>query len=128
MRQWAELKQNLQNDIWNTYESGIQLEDGCVAFYDQINEHFVDGASLKPLDSDLADQASSAFAAMTPQQQLHNRSYLTFCAIYSDLENGTRGEISPAFNRAMQPARSNTVEHVSRVVERVLSSLFAPRI
>lgn len=120
------LKERLREDIFNTYESGIKLPEGIVAFYDQRKDCFVDGANLHRLQGATAQDAALLYADLSSDQQLHNRSYLTFCTIYSDLDGGWRNRASPSFNYAAQPAKTQGPEHASSIVRRVLASIMPP--
>src|ERR1700677_4891990 len=54
MDELSNIKSSLQDNIWNAYKFGIQLPEGCVAFYDEHKKCFVDGGSLKPLEGEFA--------------------------------------------------------------------------
>jgi hypothetical protein len=127
MAEWSKLKATLQDDIFNAYEHGIQLPEGVVAFYDQQRECLVDGANLQPLTGEAKSMAVAAFANLTPEQQEKNKSYLTFCVLYSDLVRREESEATTAFNAATQSRPAAEAEPVGQIVRRIFSSLLAPK-
>ena len=127
MDELSNIKKSLQDNIWNAYEFGIQLPDGCVAFYDEQNKCFVDGGSFKPMEGEIATMAAEAFEALSLRQQENNGSYLTFCALYSDVVRREDNGMASAFNSATTPRRTGEAEPVAQIIRRVFSSLMAPR-
>lgn len=127
MDKFATLKTTLRDDIFNAYEHGLKLPDGCTAFYDQQRECLVDGASLKPLEGETKLLAVEAFDALTPQQQENNKSYLTYCNLYSELVRNENNEASAAFNFATKSRPPAEAEPVGQIVRRIFSSLLAPK-
>jgi len=127
MDELSNIKNSLQENIWNAYEFGIHLPDGCVAFYDEQNKCFVDGGSLKPLKGEVAALAADAFDALSPHQQENNRSYLTFCALYSNVVRREDDGVASAFNSATHHRRTGEAEPVAQIIRRVFSSLLAPK-
>jgi hypothetical protein len=127
MDELANIKKSLQDNIWNAYEFGIQLPEGCVAFYDEQNKCFVDGGSLKPLEGEFATMAADAFDALSCRQQENNTSYLTFCALYSDVVRREENEVASAFNSATHHRRTGEAEPAAHIIRRIFSSLLVPK-
>jgi hypothetical protein len=127
MDELSNIKSSLQDNIWNAYEFGIQLPEGCVAFYDEHKKCFVDGGSLKPLEGEFAVMAAEAFAALPRRQQENNTSYFTFCALYSDVVRREENQVASAFNSATHHRRTGEAEPVADIIRRVFSSLLAPK-
>lgn len=127
MDKHSSLKNSMQENIFDAFEHGLKLPDGCIAFYDQQKECFIDAGSLKPLQGESKRMAVAAFDALTPKQQDDNKSYFTLCALYSDLFNKADGQASLAFNSATKSRPSAEAEPVSQIVRRIFSSLLAPK-
>jgi hypothetical protein len=127
MDELSNIKKSLQENIWNAYEFGIQLPEGCVAFYDEQKKCFVDGGSLKPLEGEFATMAAEAFEALPRRQQENNGSYLTFCALYSDVVRREDDGVASVFNSATHHRRTGEAEPVAQIIRRVFSSLLAPK-
>jgi hypothetical protein len=127
MDELSNIKTSLQNNIWNAYEFGIQLSEGCVAFYDENKKCFFDGGSLQPLEGEFARMAAEAFAALSRRQQEHNTSYLTFCALYSDMVRREENQVASGFNSATHHRRTGEAEPVADIIRRVFSSLLTPK-
>lgn len=121
-------KQSLQQNIFDAYESGLPLTDGCMAFYDEERKCFVDGASLKPLEGEAAVEAEEAFAALTPQERMANASYLAACALYRIAERAETSGTASTFNAATAGSKPMEAEPVGRIIQRLFRSPFAPKI
>jgi hypothetical protein len=96
------LKDRLHEKIWSSYEAGVHLPDGRVAFYDQKHGVFVDGASLQPLLGDAEKAAADGFAKLSPEQQKANARYVDACAAYDNAER-----ISQASDKGITSSEQN---------------------
>jgi hypothetical protein len=128
MDELGSFKDSLQQKIWDAYESGLQLSEGCRAFLDEEQKCFIDGFSLKPLTGEQAAEAEEAFASLTPEQRMTNSSYLATCALYQIADRMKTTKTAFAFNTATRENRSTEAEPVSRIIQRIFRLPFAPKL